>query len=65
MGGGACASQSGRRVLWQPGGTAGGHPMTSEWGQPFWAVWRRQLSLCGAPSQEVVRKAPLIYEWVV
>ena len=30
-----------------------------------WAVWRRQLSLCGAPPQGVVCKAPLISEWVV
>ena len=29
------------------------------------AVWRRQLSLCGAPPQGVVCKAPLISEWVV
>jgi hypothetical protein len=33
--------------------------------KPFWAVWRRQLSLCGAPPQGVVCKAPLISEWVV
>ena len=29
------------------------------------AVWRRQLSLCGAPPQGVVCKAPLVSEWVV
>ena len=27
-------------------------------------VWRRQLSLCGAPPRGVVCKAPLIFEWV-
>ena len=29
------------------------------------AVWRRQLSLYGAPPQGVVGKAPLISKWVV
>ena len=33
--------------------------------KPFRAVWRRQLSLCGAPLQGVVCKAPLTSEWVV
>jgi len=33
--------------------------------EAFWAVWRRQLSLCGAPPQGVVCKAPHISEWVV
>ena len=28
--------------------------------KPPWAVWRRQVSLCGAPPQGVVCKAPLI-----
>jgi hypothetical protein len=28
--------------------------------KPFWAAWRSQLSLCGAPPQGVVCKAPLI-----
>jgi hypothetical protein len=30
-----------------------------------WAVWRRQLFLCGALPQGVMCKAPLISEWVV
>ena len=30
-----------------------------------WAVWRRQILLCGAPPQGVVCKAPLISGWVV
>jgi hypothetical protein len=32
--------------------------------EAFWAVWRRQLSLCGAspPPQGVMCKAPLSYE---
>jgi len=30
--------------------------------EAFWAVWRRQLLLCGALPQEIVCKAPMISE---
>ena len=33
--------------------------------EAFWAAWRRQLSLWGAPPQRAVCKTPLIFEWVV